>query len=379
METHVKEKVGRVNLCLLNHDMKATTGAGRFGRLFVERMREYDPSLVITVLTSVASGYPGERPIVSESGWRMLFALPRIRRAFRGADVIHALDGYPYGVVAVLASLGLGKPIVITAIGTGGVQSLYRWYAPLVVWAYRRAAVLSAVSRNTRDEILRRAPDLDIEVIRHGIDAEEFAHPDQELSPDEHRLIASLRPYIFSVGAWKPRKGFAYSFAAFADLKRQIPAMHYVICGIGPKPQLTESLGITESVVTLKGIRWPLLRALYANAELFMLLPVDDRKDIEGFGLAFLEAAAAGVPVVASRGSGADDAIAEGENALVVPPRDPHAAAAAMRRIIGDPGLRAQLAAGSRRFAARMGWEPVIARYRTLYDTMIRAGARGTV
>mgnify|MGYP001561687239 FL=1 len=374
-----------MNVCFLNHNLNDRSGAGRFGSNLVERLGRADPGFKAVVLTTLSCGHPLERPILSANWFSLLLALPDIRAEFRRAEIIHALDGYPYGLVAALALIGIRRPLLITAIGTGAVQPLYRWYRWLTRWAYRRADRLAAISTNTKREMLKRVAGLDITVINHAVDADEFSGDlTAGLSEIDMSEIENLKPYMLSLGGWKRRKGFEYSFPAFAEIRKRFPEMRYVICGIGPKPQLEEPLGLGGSVHYFKGVRWPFLKALYASAELFMLLPMDDGKDIEGFGFAFLEAAAAGLPVVGTFESGAEDAVADGENGFLVPPRDAPSAAAAAIRILSDPDLRAKFRDGSRRFAARMGWARVVGAYQAAYRGLGQrppagAGLRETV
>ncbi|MDP3727715.1 MAG: glycosyltransferase family 4 protein [bacterium] len=357
-----------MRICFLNHNLNPATGAGRFGLNLVLYLQRADPAFNAVVLTTVSFGHPLERPLLPANWIRLLIALPEIRREFRRADIIHALDGYPYGIIAAFALIGIRRPLVITAIGTGAVQPLYRWYGGALAWAYRRAARVVAISNYTRREILARVPDVAVEVVNHAVDAAEFEGDLMGvLSEVEKSEIEKLRPYILSVGGWKRRKGFQYSFTAFAEVKKRFPGMHYAVCGIGPKPQLEKPFGLEGSVSYFKGIRWPFLKALYASAECFLLLPVDDAKDIEGFGFAFLEAAAAGLPVIGTRQSGAEDALLDGKNGFLVPQRDAGAAAEAAIRILSDAGLRGRFSAASRSFAGRMTWERVITSYLEIY------------
>ena len=79
----------------------------------------------------------------------------------------------------------------------------------------------------------------------------------------------------------------------------------------------------------------------------------------ETFGNVTLEAMAAGVPVVAARATGAVDLVDEGETGFLVPPRDCHAYADAIARIVAEPGLRATLGDAGHRKAAGYRWELV--------------------
>ena len=144
----------------------------------------------------------------------------------RDSDLVHALDGWPYGFLGAFCAAVSGTKLVITAIGTGGVKPLYSfWQRPLLRWSYHRADKLVAVSRHTRDEILRVAPSLNIEVINHGVDRQKF-----QSTASGQSLVA--KPYLLSVGAWKKRKGLEYSIAAFDLLREKIPNLNYAILTI---------------------------------------------------------------------------------------------------------------------------------------------------
>ena len=81
--------------------------------------------------------------------------------------------------------------------------------------------------------------------------------------------------------------------------------------------------------------------------------------EAEGFGMVFLEAAAAGVPQVAGASGGAAEAVVDGETGLVVAdPRRPAAAAAAIGRLLDDAALRERMGRAARERAERtFGWD----------------------
>ncbi len=363
-----------MKLCLLNHDLADETGAGHFGAALLTHLIREDPNLEAVVLTTIGSGHPAERVCLPPGFFAAIRMLPRIRRIFRACDVIHALDGWPYGAIAAVASLGLGKPLLITAIGTGAIQPLYRWYGWLLAWAYRRASRVLAVSAYTRREILKKVPGLEIEVIHHGVEAGEFSGaPWAGVSAEERAKVERWKPYVLSVGAAKERKGYRYSLAAFRELSARFGRLNYLIVGTGRSRyrDLINELGLLEKVIFIKNVSRPMLRALYRNAELFMLLPYDDHKDVEGFGLVFLEAAAAGIPVVGTKESGAEDAVDHGRNGCLVAPRDPSAAARAAGDILALPERSAAYRRGSLKFAGRMSWSRAAGRYAAIYRELV--------
>ncbi len=364
-----------MRVCFLNHNLNMSTGAGRFGFELIGRLRRVYPDLQPVVLTAVDSSHEWEKPILHSNAIKLLFALPRIRSVFKECDIIHALDGFPYGVIAAIASFGLGKKLVITAIGTGAIQAFNNPVkGALLRWAYRRADFMVAVSSYTKQEIISRVSGLNISVIHHGIDADEFqASKDEALTDEERRVIQRMKPYILSVGGGKRRKGYEYSFPAFAEIGMRFPNFHYTVVGHDIENTPAGALGIEDKVFCLFGVRWPFVKALYRNAELFMLLPYDDKGDVEGFGFAFLEAAAAGLPVVGTLGNGAEDAVMDGKNGFLVEPRNAHAAADAVLKILSDPALKNKFTEASISFARKMNWEDAITKYAAIYKEVTEA------
>ncbi|MBN2471593.1 MAG: glycosyltransferase, partial [Anaerolineae bacterium] len=92
---------------------------------------------------------------------------------------------------------------------------------------------------------------------------------------------------------------------------------------------------------------------------------VDDK--FEGFGLVYLEAGAAGLPVIGTLGCGAEEAIVAGETGLLVPQSDAGALAAALGQLLADPALRARLGAAGRERAAAYSWANIAAQVRAAY------------
>ena len=89
----------------------------------------------------------------------------------------------------------------------------------------------------------------------------------------------------------------------------------------------------------------------------------------EGFGLVVLEALAAGLPVVASDIPVFAEYLRDGESALLVPPDDPAALAAALGRLAADPALRRRLAAGGRPLVDRFTWAASARTHREIYSS----------
>ncbi|MDX8150019.1 glycosyltransferase family 4 protein [Patulibacter brassicae] len=155
---------------------------------------------------------------------------------------------------------------------------------------------------------------------------------------------------LLCLGRLDERKGVDLAVAALA----QLPGHRLTVAGggddrvaAGLRAQAA-ALGIDDRVTLLGAVGRERVAALLAAHDA-VLFPV---RWSEPFGLVPLEAMAHGRPVVATGGGGQDEYLRDGANALVVPHEDPAAIAAAVRRLAGDPDLRARLRRGGRETAA---------------------------
>ncbi len=297
-----------------------------------------------------------------------------IRAQCSAADVIHAIDVFPYGILAALTSFGLKKPLIITAIGTGSVLPLHRWFAPLARWVLRRAVYRTAISRFTAREI---EPHIGkpVAVITPALQEEDFAFSEETEVSDTQ---LHLKPYVVSVGALRRRKGYIESVSAFARVARVMPELRYVIVGKrlsgGYYDALTAHIkkcGLEGRVILVENADTK--KDVYAwlrGAEIFCLYSRNTGHDVEGFGIVFLEAAACGLPVVGTKGCGIDDAVADGKNGLLVAEENTEGFAQAILTILGDSSLHTKMAEYSKEFARQFRWDEKIREYVVLYRSV---------
>jgi glycosyltransferase involved in cell wall biosynthesis len=146
-------------------------------------------------------------------------------------------------------------------------------------------------------------------------------------------------PQFISVGRLDPQKGYETLLCAVAFVLREVPEFTLLIAGDTQHGgsgyhasllKLSAELGISNNV-TFLGVRRD-VDSLLAQADGFVLA-----SRWEGFGLVFLEAMAAGKPVVATRVSAVPEVVADGETGLLVPADDPKALALALLALIHDP------------------------------------------
>jgi glycosyltransferase involved in cell wall biosynthesis len=153
--------------------------------------------------------------------------------------------------------------------------------------------------------------------------------------PDRFTVLSVCRLY--------PRKRIAVLLAAAARLESRIPGLHVRIVGRGPdEARLRRLADGLKSVHWLGDVSQADLAREYSSCDVFCLPSVQ-----EGFGIVFLEAMAAGKPIVAARASAVPEVAPQG---LLVAPEDPEAMAGAIERLYLDADLRRGLGeAGLRR------------------------------
>lgn len=282
-------------------------------------------------------------------------------------DLIHAFFAVPSGLPAVLLGRLFGIPVVLTLIGadvfdplpTAGIASHSN---PLVRacirWVIARSTVLTAISNDTKLRALRyhHAPAA-IRVIPLGV----VPPPDAWRTPSP-RAPGTFR--IVTIGRLIPRKAHGDLLEAMARLKHLPVELHLI--GDGPLAAdlraAADALGIGERV-TVHGQasdeeKWRLLASAdcYASASIH-----------EGFGIVFLEAMLAGLPVVSTDSGGQTDILSSGENALLVPPRQPGQLASALALLVRDPSLRARLSTANAEKARRFTITRVAAEYEDVF------------
>ncbi len=366
-----------MKICFLTHNLRQDNGAGVLSRRLILGLRR-ELGADIVVLTTVGAGEPYEHPLLYPDKLRLLGRLREMRNIIRSCDLVYAMDAFPYGFIAVLASLGMRKKIIVTAVGSGSILPLYqRRFAWMVRWVYRRVSAITSISAFTKEEVLKKIPDLSITVINPGVDIEEF-------SPARKAVYAvdRFKPYILGVGQLRWRKGYHFSIRAFAKVRERFPDLNYVIVGKRYRDdyydrlqKLIDELGLRDRIFILENIdNRSALVDVYKGAELFCLFSQNINHDVEGFGLVFLEAAAAGLPVVGSKNCGIDDAVLDGKNGILVPTRSPGDFADALISILGDPQKKKTMAEASLVFARAMNWEGRIAEYADVSRSLMLSG-----
>jgi phosphatidylinositol alpha-1,6-mannosyltransferase len=287
------------------------------------------------------------RSLAAEVGAEIVLLDPALPLGVLGPSL-----GVPYGIVLH------GAEVTVPGRLPGASSALRRVLrdARLVVAAggYPLAEAERVVGRS-----------LPAVLVPPGVDTDRF----RLLAPDERRAHRARHgldpeaPLVVSVSRLVPRKGMDVLIEAAARLRESFPDLQVAIAGGGrDRPRLDRIVARTGAPVRLLGrVADPDLPGLYGCADVFAMLCRNRWGGLEqeGFGIVFLEAAAAGVPQVAGRSGGAHEAVVHGETGLVVRyPKAVEPVVAALQVLLRDPSLRADYGrAGRERAVAEFSYD----------------------
>jgi phosphatidylinositol alpha-1,6-mannosyltransferase len=234
-------------------------------------------------------------------------------REFRAEAV---LFGAPHPLTAAIPRLKreLGIPVGVLCHGAevtipAAIPGLRSWLRRIL----RKADVVFTVSRFTQGR-LARLTGREVVVVRAGVAVDVFTPPAEPPRNDP--------PIVGCVSRFVPRKGQDRLIAAAEILRRRGIGVELLIVGSGRNERRLRRLA-ARTVVPVRfeiGVPWKQLAALYRSMDIFCM-PCRSRwggLEVEGLGLVFLEAAAAGLPVLAGSSGGAPETVAPGETGYVV-------------------------------------------------------------
>jgi len=138
---------------------------------------------------------------------------------------------------------------------------------------------------------------------------------------EAENLLKNKSPRLITVSRLDKRKNHEKIIMTLRNLKQIYPNIIYTCVGDGDEEenlkQLVKELGLDEQVLFLKKISQDLKNTLVAKSNIFVMPSIFYKKSVEGFGIAFVEAAQYGIPSIGGKDGGAADAIEHQKNGLI--------------------------------------------------------------
>jgi len=181
---------------------------------------------------------------------------------------------------------------------------------------------------------------------------------------------------ILFVGRLEQRKGLGYLLNACAKIKNSLHNSRLIIVGPGTMlrhryEKLVEEMGLTDNVVFVGFVPSNELPSYYRSADIFCAPATGG----ESFGIILLEAMACGKPVVATNIQGYASVLANGEEGLLVPPRDEKSLADALLSLLNDKNLRLKMGAKGRTKAEKYSWPNISQQVMDYYNSLLNSCA----
>jgi phosphatidylinositol alpha-mannosyltransferase len=267
-----------------------------------------------------------------------------------GFDVLHLHE--PCAPGPTMTTLVFENSPMVGTFHAAGGSAAYRWLRPITRWMAGRLTVRCAVSEDAQ-AMAARALGGTYHLLFNGIEVERFAKA--EPWPAEGPTLAFMSRH-------ESRKGLAVLLEALDHLPADVrlwvasdgpeTARLRARWGSDPRVQWLGRISDEEKARRLRGADVLVAPSLHG----------------ESFGLVLLEGMAASTPIVASDLPGYRNVARAGREALLVPPGDPAALAAAVARVLDEPDTAASLVAGGETRAAEYSMDRLAERYLALYE-----------
>ena len=291
-----------------------------------------------------------------------------------GYDVVHSQDCLSANAALALRDEGVVDHVIRT------VHHVDDFTSPSLVACQDRSIMAPDHVLCVSDpwvERLRTEFRVHAGLVHNGVDARRFRPPGGPAERAEARERSALgdRFAVLTVGGIEPRKGTLTLLDGFARLRAALPERDPVLLIAGGATLFdyrhelerfdarVRELGVAEHVRVLGALEPDVIERLFRAADVFAFPSVK-----EGFGLAALEALAAGLPVVASDIDVFRGFLVDGESALLAPVGDAAALAAGLERVARDRGLGARLRRGGHAVAERYTWDASAAEHEREYQ-----------
>jgi phosphatidylinositol alpha-mannosyltransferase len=286
-----------------------------------------------------------------------------------GADIVHAHIPYPSAIIAYIIKKIKKRPYLVTSQGSELLdypeEKMLRLIKPIIKITLKDADHVHVISTALKNSITSNfgVPSQKITIIPNGINLTLF-------NPSKAKKRKSRKEYtIISVSRLTEKNGLDYLIRAMPEVLKKFDCK-LLIVGDGDQKtslkKLVRELAIEDKVEFKGWVEYEKVPEMVASSDLFVRASIS-----EGLGTAFLEAMACGVPVVGSRVQGILDIIKDGDNGILVEPRNIKAISKSIIRVLEDSNLRNKLIKKGLNFVEKFKWELISQQYLELYEKIV--------
>jgi len=206
-------------------------------------------------------------------------------------------------------------------------------------------------------------------VINPGVD------PAEELNKKSlekvERLLKIKTPRLITVSRFDKRKNHEKVIMALRNLKQQYPDIIYICVGYGDEEnnlkKLVQELDLSSQVMFFKDISDDLKNSLLAKSDIFVMPSIIHKTSVEGFGIAYVEAAQYGVPSLGGEDGGASDAIDHNKTGLICDGNNLDDIYSSLNSMIENKKYL-ELGKNAKDYVSKFQWEKIIEKYKKILN-----------
>jgi phosphatidylinositol alpha-1,6-mannosyltransferase len=272
-----------------------------------------------------------------------------------GRNVILYSFTWKSGRIFRLVTKKFGWKFVIFASGDEVTRQIGKRKERLMRTTLRAADGIIAISAYTASRLSPIGITDRVTVNNPGVDANKFCAMDKTAC--RRKFGWEGKKIALTAARVVPRKGQDTAIRALSLLAKEIPDLYYVIAGAGDEQEIcrlkaiARGCGMESRVLFLGFVNESDKPALYNACDVYVMVSRYEQgeRDVEGFGITYLEAGGCGVPVIGSESGGIPDAVEDGVSGYLIAPDDHEALADRLRRLFSDAALMARLGREGRR------------------------------
>ena len=208
-----------------------------------------------------------------------------------------------------------------------------------------------------------------VKVINPGINSA------KELDKNSLEKVESLfkikTPRLITVSRFDKRKNHEKVIMALRNLKQIYPDIVYICIGYGDEEKniksLVEELNLNTQVMFFKDISDNLKNALVAKSDIFIMPSVIHKTSVEGFGIAYVEAAQYGIPSIGGKDGGASDAIEHNKTGMICDGNNLDEIYASLNSMIENKKYL-ELGKNAKEYVSKFNWEKIILEYKKILN-----------